>query len=72
MKVGDLVQFEHINSYGMRNFNGKLALFLGERTVHRGDGEIINNFAVQIIGQECENICDNGMRRWLKVVNESR
>jgi hypothetical protein len=71
MQVGDLVQFQYINGH-TSDINGKMAVFLGERPIHRGDGKIINNFAVQIIGQACENICDNGMRRWLKVVNESR
>ena len=68
MQAGDLVQFDYVN--GSRFvFNRKVGMYLGERPLKRDDGKIINNFAVHILGESEELLCDGGLKKWLKVVS---
>ncbi len=64
MKVGDLFQFCYINGHCW-DINNKSGIFLGERPLKREDGTIINNFAVQLFGEEVERLCDAGLKRWM-------
>ena len=66
MKVGDLVKFDYVNGH-TRSINNKLALYLGDKPIHREDGVVVNNFEVWIIGEDCPAICDGSMKRWLRV-----
>ena len=68
MKVGDLVKFGYINGH-TRDINNKIGIYLGpQRRIVRGDGKIINNFAIQFIGCPTLTICDEGLMKWLTKV----
>lgn len=64
MKPGDLFTFDRFTPHG--SINGKLGIFLGQRTLTRDDGKVIPNFAVQIFGESTERLCDASMKRWMK------
>jgi len=64
MKVGDLFQFCYINGH-TRDINNKAGIFLGERSLKRENGTLINNFAVQLFGEKTERICDKGLKGWM-------
>jgi len=80
MKVGDLVQFDLWGGEAgdffcgvreeRRDLNKKMGIFLGERPLKRNDGVVIENFEVLLFGEDHSRLCDRGLRRWLKVVEE--
>jgi hypothetical protein len=74
MQAGDLVKFHYSigNMTPFRPLVGKLALYLGERPIHRGDGVTVNNFEIHVIGENKSRICDQTIKSWLSVVNASR
>ena len=67
MKVGDLVKFCYVNGHTC-DINDKMGIFLGERHINRSDGVVIRNFAIQILGETDERLCDEGLKRWLSQV----
>ena len=67
MKFGDLVKFDYVNVH-TRDINNKWGIFLGERPLKRSDGKVIPNFAVLLLGENTERLCDAGLKRWLKVI----
>jgi len=67
MQVGDLVKFCYVNGH-CRDVNNKMGIFLGDRHIKRNDGVIIRNFAIQILGETDERLCDEGLKRWLSQV----
>ena len=69
MKAGDLVQFGYIGHYA-HELNKKMGIFLGERPLKRDDGIVIQNFEVLLFGEDIPRLCDRGLKRWLKVVEE--
>jgi len=69
MKVGDLVQFDYVNNH-CGSINEKVGIFLGERPLKRDDGVVIENFEVLLFGEDIPRLCDRGLKRWLKVVEE--
>ena len=69
VKVGDLVKFDYIN--GRTSYlNNKLAIYLGDRPIHRSDGVVVNNFMVHIVGEDVPSVCDGSMKRWLRKYEE--
>jgi len=66
MKVGDLVKFDYVNGH-TRDINNKSGIFLGERPP-RVPGATLPNFAVLLLGEYTERLCDAGLKRWLKVI----
>ncbi len=69
MKVGDLVQFDYVNRH-CGGINKKMGIFLGERPLKRNDGVVIEDFEVLLFGEDIPRLCDRGLKRWLKVVEE--
>jgi len=69
MQVGDLFQFCYVNGH-TRDINGKSGIFLGERPLKRNDGVIIRNFAIHLFGEANERLCDVGLKRWMKPLEE--
>mgnify|MGYP005830669627 FL=1 len=69
MKVGDLVQFDYVNNH-CGSINEKVGIFLGERPLKRDDGVVIENFAVLLFGEDIPRLCDRGLKRWLKAIEE--
>ena len=67
MKIGDLVKFDYVNGH-TTSVNNKIGIYLGSRPIYREDGKLINNFAVQLLGESNIRLCDGSMMRWLKVV----
>ena len=67
MKIGDLVKFDYVNGH-TRDINNRIAIYLGPKPLKREDGKIINNFAVQFLGESVPNLCDGSLMRWLKVI----
>lgn len=67
MKVGDLIKFDYVNGH-TRDINNRSGIFLGERPLKRTDGVIIPNFAVLLLGESTERLCDASMKRWMKVI----
>ena len=41
-------------------------MYLGEDHIHREDGVVVKNFRIQMVGEDRQGICDNGMRHYLK------
>jgi len=68
MKIGDLVKFDYVNSHPWRA-NIKVGIYLGPRPHKREDGEVINNFMIQLLGESVPSLCDGSMMRWLKVLS---
>jgi hypothetical protein len=68
MKIGDLVRFRG----PIAPRRSKVAVYLGERPIHRADGVVINNFSVLYVGESVPNLCDGNMKGWLEVISESR
>ena len=56
MKVGDLVKFKRL-SYET-NINNKTAIYLGEDFIHRGDGIVVQNHKVLVLGDSTPTIID--------------
>ena len=46
----------------------KTVMYIGEDHIHREDGIVIENFSVQVLGEDRIRICDKGLRRYLKKV----
>ena len=69
MQVGDLVKFDYVNDL-TSHINNKLAIYLGERSLYKESGGIVNNFEVHIIGARWPSLCDASMKCWLKVVGQ--
>jgi hypothetical protein len=67
VKVGDLVKFCYVNDH-CRDVNNKMGIFLGDRHINRSNGVIIRNFAIHILGEDDERLCDEGLKRWLSPV----
>ena len=65
---GKLYKFQYINRTN-DHLNGRLVMYLGEDHIHRKDGVVIKNFRVQMVGENRQGICDNGMRRYLKDID---
>ena len=65
---GNLYKFPYINGH-TRDLNRKLVMYIGEDHIHRGDGVVVKNFRVQMVGAERPGICDNGMRPYLKDID---
>ena len=74
MKAGDIVKFHHsigtLNAF--RPMVGKLALYLGERPIHRDDGVTVNNFEIHIVGEDKPRLCDGTIKSWLSGEHASR
>ena len=68
MNVGDLVKFDRINGH-TRDINDKVAVYLGEDFIHRDDGVVIQNFRIQVIGEDRTRLCDNRMRYHLEDID---
>jgi len=69
LKIGDLIKFDYVNGH-TRSINNKIALYLGERPIHRGDGKVVVNHAIAVVGNPWggEHIIDAGLLRWANVV----
>ena len=65
---GNLYKFQYINHHN-DHLNGRLVMYLGEDHIHREDGVVIKNFRVQMVGENRQGICDNGMRHYLKDID---
>ena len=65
---GNLYKFPYINAH-TRDLNRKLVMYIGEDHIHRGDGVVIENFRIQVIGEDRIRLCDNGMRYYLKDID---
>ena len=65
---GNLYKFPYINGH-TRDLNRKLVMYIGEDHIHRGDGAVIKNFRIQVIGEDRIRLCDNGMRHYLKEID---
>jgi len=68
MKIGDLVKFDYVNGH-TRAINNKVGIYLGPRPLKREDGEVINNFMIQLLGESGPSLCDASIMRWLKVLS---
>ena len=66
--LGKLYKFQYINRTN-DHLNGRLVMYLGEDHIHREDGVVIKNFRVQMVGENRQGICDNGMRHYLKDID---
>ena len=62
---GNLYKFPYINGH-TRDLNRKLVMYIGEDHIHRGDGVVIENFRIQVIGEDRIRLCDNRMRYHIK------
>ena len=71
MKPGDLIKFDRINGH-TTNINGKTAIYLGEAFILRDDGVVVENHKVLLRGQSAPTLIDQGLLRWITVINESR
>jgi acetyltransferase-like isoleucine patch superfamily enzyme len=70
-KPGDLVKFGRINGHTV-NINNKIALYLGEDFIHRGDGVVVENHKVLIMGDSAPTIIDRGLVSYMtKVVKDA-
>ncbi len=69
MKPGDLVKFGRINGH-TTHINNKMALYLGEDFIHRGDGVVAENHKVLIVGEPAPTIIDRGLLRWMTKVEK--
>ena len=65
---GNLYKFQYINHHN-DHLNGRLVMYLGEDHIHRGDGVVIENFRIQVIGEDRIRLCDNRMRYYLKDID---
>ena len=74
MKAGDIVKFH--SSIGrisaFRDMVCKLALFIGDRPVHRDDGVTVDKIEVHIFGEDTPRLCDGAIKSWLSVESASR
>jgi len=43
-----------------------MVMYIGEDHIHRDDGVVIENFRIQVIGEDRIRLCDNRMRYHLK------
>ena len=68
LTVGNLYKFPYINGH-TRDLNRKLVMYIGEDHIHRGDGVVIENFRIQVIGEGRIRLCDNRMRYYLKDID---
>ncbi len=64
---GRLYEFPYINGH-TQDLNRKTVMYIGEDHIHRDDGIVIENFSVQVLGEDRIRICDKGLRRYLKKV----
>jgi hypothetical protein len=71
MKPGDLIKFDNINGH-TTYINGKAAIDLGEAFIHRDDGVVVENHKVLLLGRSAPTLIDQGLLRWITVINESR
>ena len=65
---GNLYKFPYINGH-TRDLNRKLVMYIGEDHIHREDGVVVKNFRIQMVGEDRQGICDNGMRCYLKDID---
>jgi len=65
---GNLYKFPYINGH-TRDLNRKMVMYIGEDHIHRDDGAVIENFRIQVIGEDRTRLCDNGMRHYLKDID---
>jgi len=69
VKTGDIVRFHgsigRISAF--REVAGKMALYLGERTIQREDGVTVNNFEIHVFGEGAPRLCDELIKSWLVV-----
>ena len=65
---GNLYKFPYINGH-TRDLNRKIVMYIGEDHIHRKDGVVVKNFRIQMVGEERQGICDNGMRHYLKDID---
>ena len=72
MKAGDLVRFHRNYTAVEPSLYGKLAMYLGERPIHRDDGVTVQNFEIHVLGEDVPRLCDKGIKSWLVVESESR
>ena len=68
MKVGDLVRFGYVSRF-TQSINNRIGIFLGDRPIHRDDGVTVNNFAVWMLDDGQEHLCDGTMKKWLTKIN---
>ncbi len=71
MKAGDLVRFHRNYTAVEPSLYGKLAMYLGERPIHRDDGVTVHNFEIQVLGESRTRLCDGGIKSWLVVESAS-
>ncbi len=65
---GNLYKFPYINGH-TRDLNRKLVMYIGEDHIHRDDGVVIENFRIQVIGEDRIRLCDNRMRYHLEDID---
>ena len=65
---GNLYKFPYINGH-TRALNRKMVMYIGEDHIHRGDGVVIENFRIQVIGEDRIRLCDNRMRYHLEDID---
>ena len=66
MKAGDMIRFGYVHS--TCRLNNELAIYLGEDNVHRGDGVVVYNFSVLIVGEDTPTCCDRSMFKYIRKV----
>ncbi len=69
MKVGDLIKFRQI--YPSCDLNRRYAIYLGEDFIRRGDGEIIQNHKVLIVGNINPTTIDCTILKYMEAVNRA-
>tara|TARA_R100000406_G_scaffold30218_1_gene19655 strand:+ start:213 stop:506 length:294 start_codon:yes stop_codon:yes gene_type:complete len=65
---GKLYKFQYINRHES-HLNDKLVMYIGEDHIHRDDGVVIENFRIQVIGEDRIRLCDDGMRGYIKDID---
>jgi len=65
---GNLYKFSYINFY-THDLNRKLVMYIGEDHIHREDGVVIENFRIQVIGEDRIRLCDNRLRYHLEEID---
>jgi hypothetical protein len=67
VQVGDLVKFDNINGH-TTHINRKTAIYLGKAILIRGDGVVIENHKVLLLGDAKPTIIDAALLRYMTVV----
>jgi hypothetical protein len=66
LNAGDIIRFGYI--YNGCTLNDALAVYLGERHIHRSDGVTVYNFKVLVVGDDTPTICDKNLKRYIRKV----